>query len=74
MIATPGVVTMPMRVTRQPPLVSPALDHALLEKTAESVSNVDPLLDTLMRSGAYGAVKNRLLNLASDAVADTTIV
>ena len=60
----------PFQSEETPPLVSPALDHALLEKTAESVSNVDPLLDTLMRTGAYGAVKNRLLNLASDAVAE----
>lgn len=55
---------------QEPPMVDPALDHALQEKTIASVSKLDPLLNTLMRNGAYGAVKNRLLNLASAAVAD----
>jgi len=52
------------------PLVDPKLDQALFEQATDSVTKVDPLFELLMRSGAFTTLKNRLLNLAANAVND----
>ncbi len=52
----------------QSPSVDQKLDQVLFEETAQSVREIDPLFEILMRNGAYGTLKNRLLNLAAEAV------
>ena len=56
------------RTDQLAPLVDPKLDQALFEQATDSITKVDPLFETLMRGGAFGTLKNRLLNLAADAV------
>ncbi|MBX2867744.1 MAG: hypothetical protein KTR18_03680 [Acidiferrobacterales bacterium] len=50
------------------PSANDELNKALFEETAQSVRDIDPLFEILMRNGAFGALKNRLLNLAAEAV------
>ena len=50
------------------PLVDPAMEDSLRADTAQSIKEIDPQLEILMAQKSYGALTNRLLNLAASVL------
>ena len=50
------------------PLVDPAMENSLRADTAQSIKEIDPQLEILMAQQSYGALTNRLLNLAASVL------
>jgi len=52
------------------PLIVPAHEQRLREETSASIGQLNPELERMMEEGEYGALNDRLLNLAAGAVTD----
>lgn len=58
------------RISAPAPLILPAHEERLRQDTSASIRELNPELQRMMQQGEYGALNDRLLNLAAGAVAD----